>query len=76
MRKGIFRYYESKKSFENKRVAFKRAQIMAAELPPNYILETNIIGTMDLAESIWHIAEILATNNLDQKKDQRNTKMA
>lgn len=69
---GIFRYYESKKSFENKRVAFKRAQILAAELPPNYILETNIIGTyLDLAESIWHIAEILATNNLDQKKDQK-----
>ena len=26
---------------------------------------------MDLAESIWHIAEILATNNLDQQKDQK-----
>lgn len=69
---GIFRYFESKKSFENKRINFSKAKILAAQLPSSYLLETDIIGTyIDLSESIWQIAEILATNNLETENDQR-----
>tara|TARA_B100001250_G_scaffold154086_2_gene132447 strand:- start:1340 stop:3310 length:1971 start_codon:yes stop_codon:yes gene_type:complete len=72
---GLFRYYESTKSFEKKRNNFKRAQILASKLPSSYLLETNIIGTyIDMAESIWHIADILATNNLEEQKDQEEMK--
>lgn len=72
---GLFRYYESTQSFEKKRNHFKKAQILASKLPPSYLLETNIIGTyIDMAESVWHIADILATNNLEEQKDQEEMK--
>ena len=68
---GLFRYYATPDAFE-KRAQLAQAEQIAADLPEAYGLETAILASyIDLAETIWHIAEWVATKELPTLRNSR-----
>ena len=69
---GLFRYYATPDAFSEKRAQLAQAEQIAADLPEAYGLETAILASyIDLAETIWHIAEWVATKELADVEEQQ-----
>ena len=69
---GLFRYYATPDAFSEKRAQLAQAEQIAADLPEAYGLETSILASyIDLAETIWHIAEWVATKELADVEEQQ-----
>ena len=69
---GLFRYYATPDAFAEKRAQLTQATQRAVDLPEVYALETAILASyIDLAENIWHIADLVATKKLADLEEQQ-----
>ncbi len=69
---GMFRYYLDDADFERKRAVCARAAAIAAELQaPDLELETGVVDSyIALAQSVYQVAELLATSDLEDLENQ------
>ena len=68
---GMFRYYPTPASFDEKKALCARALQAAEGLPPEFAAETRVLlGYIDLVHAVWQVAEALATSDLEGREDQ------
>lgn len=68
---GMFRYYRNPRSFNRKIETCDKALMLAKKIDQDFTNETLVISSyVQMTKTIYHIAELISTSELDNHKDQ------